>query len=368
MLAADNNLSDVSNATAARSNLGVPALGANTYSGSQTIRATGGPSVYVDDASGSSHSNVYLKNQGTVAWGIRGYWSGSSQFQVIRYNSTGALVDVPLQVDWYTGVAALAKRPTFAGAMPWDSANFDPNTKFNKTGDTLTDDIRVKQVDNTNAKGLALLRPDGTTQAWLHGSQTGGQYSAWATMKPDGTWQTNAITVFNSDNRVEIANARFTTQATFYDRPVVGRDGWQADLALQNRRPGVGASTVYLRASDSGGFEVINNAYNAVIWRVDDWGTMYMRGQQTLNTDGNLYCGFRGAWLNAILDDLYNRDNGKANWGSQCAHGGADNEFGSVNIGYAANRTVAGSPWVIQGLRSQAGSNVTFLIACWLRI
>ncbi|KVT46719.1 hypothetical protein WK52_00180 [Burkholderia multivorans] len=238
-------------------------------------------------------------------------------------------------------------------------------------GATMTDDLRVKQPDGTQAKGLILSRQDGTAQAWIHGSMSSGGpygYSSWATMNTDGSWRANVITVMGADNSCTIANLRANNTAYFGDRIVIGRDGWQADLALQNRRAGVGASTVYLRAADNGGFEVINNAYNAVVWRVDDWGTMYMRGQQTLNTDGNLYCSFRGAWLNAILDDLYNRDNGKANWGSQCVFGGSDNEFGSVNVGYGGNRTVAGNPWVLHGLRSQAGSNVTFLIACWLHV
>ena len=106
-----------------------------------------------------------------------------------------------------------------------------------------------------------------------------------------------------------------------------------------------GAQT-YLRARRAGGFELINNAYNAVTWSVDDWGTMYMRGQQILNTDGNLFCSYRGAWMNAILDDLYNRDNSKANAGARVQWDSGVNNFGTVD---RLNGALP-APWVVCGL------------------
>ncbi|WP_261503562.1 tail fiber domain-containing protein [Burkholderia multivorans] len=262
-LTKDNNLSDVSNKASARTNLGL---------GSAATQNTG-----------TSGSAVPLLDGANT-------WSGLQKFSV---------------------------RPVFNGATPWDSSNFDPNSKVSTAGATMTDDLRVKQPDGTQAKGLILARQDGTAQAWIHGSMsTAGPYgyTSWATMNTDGSWRANVITVMGADNSCTIANLRANNTAYFGDRIVIGRDGWQADLALQNRRAGVGASTVYLRASDNGGFELINNAYNAVIFRVDDWGNVMMRGQSILNTDGNLYCAYRGMWMNGILDDLYARDNTKIDW------------------------------------------------------
>ncbi|MFP3577824.1 hypothetical protein, partial [Brevibacillus sp. SIMBA_040] len=69
--------------------------------------------------------------------------------------------------------------------------------------------------------------------------------------------------------------------------------GWQADFGLQNQRAGVGASSVYLRARDNGGLEVINSAYNAVPWQVTDDGQTYQynnvnAGSAQLQTNGNV--------------------------------------------------------------------------------
>ncbi len=261
-LTKDNNLSDVSNKASARTNLGL---------GSAATQNTG-----------TSGSAVPLLDGANT-------WSGLQKFSV---------------------------RPVFNGATPWDSSNFDPNSKVSTSGATMTSDLRVQQPNNSEAKGFIAQRANGTGQAWWHGSmQSGGAlgYSAWATLNADGSWRANPITVWGEDNRVEVSNFVATTWSRFYDRPVIGRVGWQADIQLQNQRPGQ-AISVYLRAADNGGVEVINNAYNAVVFRIDDWGNVMMRGQSILNTDGNLYCAYRGMWMNGILDDLYARDNTKIDW------------------------------------------------------
>ncbi|MCA8016148.1 hypothetical protein [Burkholderia vietnamiensis] len=149
------------------------------------------------------------------------------------------------------------------------------------------------------------------------------------------------------------------------DRLIVSRDGWQADIQLQNLYSQ--NSNVFLRARIGGGLEIINSAYNAVAWSIDDWGTMYMRGQQTLTTDGNLYCSYRTAWLSDILNDLYNRDNGKANAGARVQWDSALAEFdyvGSVNSNIHGNIDLP-APWVVTGLRVNASTSS--ITAIWQR-
>ncbi|WP_176317164.1 hypothetical protein [Burkholderia vietnamiensis] len=149
------------------------------------------------------------------------------------------------------------------------------------------------------------------------------------------------------------------------DRLIVSRDGWQAEIQLQNLYSQ--NSNVFLRARIGGGLEIINSAYNAVAWSIDDWGTMYMRGQQTLTTDGNLYCSYRSAWMSDILNDLYNRDNGKANAGARVQWDSGLAEFdyvGSVNSNIHGTIDLP-APWVVTGLRVNAStSSVT---AIWQR-
>jgi len=250
-------------------------------------------------------------------------------------------------------------RPQWAGGLtPFDTGNFDPNSKVNKAGDTMTGDLRVKQPNNTDARGFVVARADGTAQAWFHGTMN-GNYSAWATMNPDGSWKSNPITVYNDDNRVLFnSDIHVTALSRFYNRPTLNRDGWQADLAMRNNRPGYDSWT-YLRARDGGGMEIINSAYNAVTWSVDDWGTMYMRGQQILNTDGNLRLAFRGGvWLSDQLGNIDNALNSKAGAGARVQWDSGVNNFGTVD---RLNGALP-APWVVCGLSGPGNGTANAIV------
>lgn len=250
-------------------------------------------------------------------------------------------------------------RPQWAGGLtPFDTGNFDPNSKVNKAGDTMTGDLRVKQPNNTDARGFVVARADGTAQAWFHGTMN-GNYSAWATMNPDGSWKSNPITVYNDDNRVLFnSDIHVTALSRFYNRPTLNRDGWQADFAMRNNRPGYDSWT-YLRARDGGGMEIINSAYNAVTWSVDDWGTMYMRGQQILNTDGNLRLAFRGGvWLSDQLGNIDNALNSKAGAGARVQWDSGVNNFGTVD---RLNGALP-APWVVCGLSGPGNGTANAIV------
>ncbi|AOJ86739.1 hypothetical protein WS87_08660 [Burkholderia sp. MSMB0856] len=158
---------------------------------------------------------------------------------------------------------------------------------------------------------------------------------------------------------------------TITDRLTLGRDGWQADLALQNRRPGQNV-TMYIRARDGGGIEFINNAYNGVPWSMSDAGTTWQAGNlnvggSTLQTDGNLLCNFRGAWLNSILDDLYARSENRAVAGARVQWDSGLAEFdyvGSVSSNVHGQIDLP-APWVVTGMRVNADNRS--ITAIWQR-
>ncbi|WP_071335477.1 phage tail protein [Burkholderia contaminans] len=305
---------------------------------------------------GSSWATIYFKNSTKTRFAIGK--TDTDDFAMTAWADDGTTQSKVLDIARGTQVVSLAKRPTWAGGLtPFDTGNFDPNSKVNKAGDTMTGDIRVKQPNNTDARGLVLARADGTAQAWFHGTMN-GSYSAWATMKADGSWQSNAIVVYNADNRVQFnTDIHVTALSRFYNRPTLNRDGWQADIGLRNNRPGYDSWT-YLRARDGGGMEIINSAYNAVTWSVDDWGTMFMRGQQILNTDGNLNLTFRGVWLSDQLNNIDNAIGSKANAGARVQWDSGVNNFGTVD---RLNGALP-APWVMCGLSGPGNGTANAIV------
>ncbi|KVH64500.1 hypothetical protein WS89_04240 [Burkholderia sp. MSMB1072] len=257
---------------------------------------------------------------------------------------------------------------------------FLDNTFVHKSGDTLTSDLRVRAPNNSTAAGAVFARPDNTALAWLHGSMsTGGAYgySSWATMNPDGSWRANVITVNGTDNSATIMNLRANGVTYFSDRITLDRAGWQADIGLHNNRPGYDSWT-YLRARDGGGLEVINSAYNGVPWNVSNDGETWQGGNlhvggATLQTDGNLWQGYRGRWLSddmGKLDDAWNKANdaqlNRADRGAQCPIVALE-EVGPYDMTQGTQFWIRrDSPWIMNGI-GFAGGNRCWVRFAWLR-
>lgn len=305
---------------------------------------------------GASWATMYFKNGSFTRFTLGK--TDTDDFAMSAFANDGTTQSRVFDVARGTQVVSFAKRPTWAGgAVPYDTGNFDPNAKVNKAGDTMTGDLRVKQPNNTDARGFVVARADGTAQAWFHGTMN-GNYSAWATMKPDGSWQANPIIVYNADNRVVFnSDIHVTTNSRFYSRPTLNRDGWQADIGLRNNRPGFD-SWAYLRARDGGGIEIINSAYNAATWSVDDWGTMYMRGTQILATDGNLNLTWRGRYLSAEIDDIWGNINARASAGARVQWDSGVNNFGTVD---RLNGALP-APWVVCGLSGPGNGTANAIV------
>ncbi len=144
-------------------------------------------------------------------------------------------------------------------------------------------------------------------------------------------------------------------------RPVVDRDGWQADIGLHNKRPGQDA-WVYLRARDGGGLEIINSAYNGIPWNCSNDGETWQGsslhvGGATLQADGNIFGGVWGGPLSTYVDS---RLNGKANAGARVQWDSGVNNFGSIE---RLNGALP-APWVVCGL-SGPGNGTANAIAVY---
>ncbi|ABO54296.1 hypothetical protein LA345_26420 [Burkholderia vietnamiensis] len=148
------------------------------------------------------------------------------------------------------------------------------------------------------------------------------------------------------------------------DRLIVSRDGWQADIQLQNLASQ--NSNVFLRARLAGGLDIINSAYNAVPWQVSDVGETWQSnsahvGGATLQTDGNIV----GA--NVPWGSMFAAFNNKANVGARVQWDSGIAEFdyvGSVSSNIHGQIDLP-APWVVTGLRVAASTSS--ITAIWQR-
>jgi hypothetical protein len=108
-------------AATARTNLGAASTGANTFTGNQTISASGSPQFVVNDTSGTGTPRVQLQSNAVNTWALVSD-NTANTFALFRYVG-GTLTDRPVSFASGTGAASFTVRPTFNGATPWDSAN-----------------------------------------------------------------------------------------------------------------------------------------------------------------------------------------------------------------------------------------------------
>ncbi len=212
------------------------------------------------------------------------------------------------------------------GARVWDPSNFDPNTKVNKGGDTMTGNLAIKRPDDSNATGVLFQRPDGTNQFWIHGVRG---YLAFATMNAKGEWRQNVLTIDESDLSVSLSN----------NLKVGGSTTSAGDISWGN----AGART----------------AFDGNIWG-NRWSTG--NGPGWLSEWVATLVNGRADWKTA--ENLSSRIDGKANAGAQCQKGERSFYFGILN-----QQLHLPDPWCIDGLEDPLNARFgeTRIYGCWYR-
>lgn len=183
-------------------------------------------------------------------------------------------------------------------ATAWDSLNFDPNTKANISNPTFQGSVTTPTltVDNSSAYSVIVIKA-GNYAPRIQTSQTDGMTGFVNAANTAYNFQ-----IFDNGDTTTRGYATFQRGMTISDRPVVARNGWQADLQLQNLS-GNQNSNVFLRARIGGGLEVINSAYTGIPWSVSDGGETWQTnnahvGGATFGTNGDV---FGSAWSNDWL-------------------------------------------------------------------
>jgi len=311
---------------------------------------------------GASWATMYFKNGNATRFTIGK--SDTDDFAISSFENDGTTQRRVLDIQRLTQQVNFVKRPAWAGATPWDSMNVTPLDK-NAGGQVNANvtlygagDYGSQLVFNSNGY-TPRVQVQASAGKWM---VTNGANTAANLSVTDGGTVTARGELQAADGAVRVATdgnlygglwggwlsnhlpSNYVNRAggTMWGRLTLMKDGWDADLGL---RAADGAST-YLRARRGGGIELINNTYNAVTWSIDDWGTMYMRGQQILTTDGNLNLTWRGRYLSAEIDDIWGNINARASAGARVQWDSGVNNFGTVD---RLNGALP-APWVVCGL------------------
>jgi len=222
----------------------------------------------------------------------------------------------------------------------------------------------------------------GTGKTWITATGPGGAYNVFR----DNTSTTAAFSIGANDgdtatfNRPLYVSKETTLAGRVWMRGGTADNSAYGEIGL--KRTGDG-NNMYMRGwpdPTNVGVQFVNNAYNDVVSFVDNGGNIWLAGKinfrngAELQGNGNLLMTWRNRWLSddmAKMDDAWNKANdaqvNRADRGAQCQHSADGNEFASINVGYAHQTADAGNPWVLTGMRSQNGSNVTYLRCGWLR-
>lgn len=188
-----------------------PSAKVNTSGDTMTghLVITNGGELRLDNSAGNIRAIRWLTN-GVNRWTLytnssaEGGGNAGSNLTIRRYADDGSTISPdPLSINRATGVVSLGLRPTFAGAVPWDSANFDlDSTGLNGgTPPTITD---LDTVLGTNTRFFR----------WTSSGATGAPASAGPALYLPYSSNAGAMLAFQP-----------TSQAFYYrTQPVSG--GW----------------------------------------------------------------------------------------------------------------------------------------------
>ncbi|WP_213766747.1 hypothetical protein [Caballeronia sp. dw_19] len=234
---------------------------------------TGNVRIY--GGQGNQYSGQLMLN----ANGYEPYIRSNSAARTIEFiNAANSAVNASVGED---GVVSFPRaRPNWAGVIPWDTGNFDPNSKLNTITPTITG--RLQLINNGAAGELGLRSNDGSFQ-FMRG-RTGGGGMEW----------------INSAYTAVIAN---TDDAGSF---------WMANLYARN----------VVQASGE-------------VWAGNGGGRLAADG----NIYGGVWGGYLSNWLNGTVNSLQNninqqapRRNGGANYGYVASDTG-----NSISINWGTN-------------------------------
>ncbi|CAG9228927.1 hypothetical protein [Burkholderia vietnamiensis] len=346
-----------------------------TFTGN--VKTSGAGNNFWVDAPAGYYRGLLISTAGTNRWLIganQSSESGSnvgSDFTIDRYDDTGKWVGSALYISRATGVASFSSRPQFAGATPWDSANVTPLDK--NIGGTMAAPLYVQ---GTGTNGFENGTGDGATYATYNFALRG--WNGMGMKSYDGS--VNGYYDFRAGKwdvkgGFYVNGARTWDQTNFSPANYVSRAGdsmWgRLTLLASNAQPEIAlystvnsrSTVAYWRGRDTGGIEMVNNAYNGIPWSCSDAGEVWQQqalhiGGSTYQADGNIWMTWYGGYLSAALGS-------KSVAGARVQWDSGVYEFGTTLRTGNKQSVDIPAPYVLCGLSTQTGAYDIGVI--WLR-
>ncbi|MEX3785583.1 hypothetical protein [Paraburkholderia sp. BR14374] len=282
-----------------------------------------------------------------------------------------------------SGTATDAKTTAAAAKATADAASAAVATAVQKGGDTMTGPLTLKQTSGAyspqvyfNANGYA---------PFIRANNAAGQGGSIEIVNGAGSMVN--VQIYDSGS-VNVRGGLYiggdiivTGQLYAKQRIHLFRDGIYGEMGIRS----TDGSYMYLRGREgNGGMQLVNNAYNAVVVDVNDGGDIVAgsitsrgniflpghvtsgNGNGTLAEDGNT---LGGAWNNrggSAAGGYDALNSNKADRYANCVYNSGLIELGGCNVG-GNNTSDCGNPYVLVGLRTQAGTNNVWPRAIYLR-
>ncbi|WP_230959302.1 phage tail protein [Burkholderia cepacia] len=264
---------------------------------------------------GSSWATIYFKNGAKTRFAVGK--TDTDDFAVTAWADDGVGQSRVLDISRGNQVVSFMKRPSFAGATPWDSMNLTPLDK--NVGGTMQAALYVQSYGGSkngfeigNGDGAAYDKHNFAMFGWngmgmkAYDGSVNGYYDFRA-----GKWDVKGGFYVNGarvwDQNTFDPNAKVNRGGdTMTGRLTLAKDGWDADIGMRAADGWV----TFLRARRGGGLELINSAYNNVPAFFEDNGTLHIGGS-TYQGNGDIWMQWAGKYLSALfggsLDLAFNR-------------------------------------------------------------
>lgn len=246
------------------------------------------------------------------------------------YNADGSNKDTPVVINYASGQANFAVRPSFNGATPYDTKN-------------LVNPLTAEGGPLNANKGLNFSAGYGRTALTVSpvgADSIGGSHAEWsATRAP-------ALQIDCPNNQAAYMGLRWTQWGARHlaaiDCYAGGSNGSVPFISMH-----VGGRANAFTFNGNGDFATA--------------GMIFLGGGGALQGDGNLYMPWAGQWLSTYLTNL---NNGKAGAGAQCQRAGATQSFGVIS-----GNPVLPHPWVVVGLTGPGNgtANAITVYGDWMR-